>query len=60
MMKGTNNEYTIEYSVEAKSISVEEMEKCKRKGKTSGVMARRSKRLALRARKASEKKSKKN
>ena len=42
-----------------KSISVEDMEKCKRKGKTSGVMARRSKRLALKARKASEKKIKK-
>ena len=60
MMKGTDREYTIEYSVDAKSVSMEDMEKCKRKGKTSGVMARRSKRLALKARKASEKKSKKN
>ena len=60
MMKGTDREYAIEYTVDAKSMSVEDMEKCKKKGKTSGVMARRSKRLALRARKASEKKSKKN
>jgi hypothetical protein len=63
MMKGTNNQYTIEYSVDAKSVSMEEMEKCKRKGKTSGVMARRSKRLALKARKEGEnklRKSKKN
>ena len=51
MMKGTPGQYKIEYYISAASVDPKSLEKCaeEKKGKSSGVMARRSKRLAVRA-----------
>ena len=49
MMRGTPQQYKIEYEITAESLKGQNLEKCleEKKGKTSGVMARRSKRLAV-------------
>ena len=51
MMRGTPGQYKIEYYISAASVDPKSLEKCaeEKKGKSSGVMARRSKRLAVRA-----------
>jgi hypothetical protein len=51
MMKGTPGQYKIEYYISASSVEPKSLEKCaeEKKGKSSGVMARRSKRLAVKA-----------
>ena len=41
MMEGTNNEYVIEYTVEAKSLKSQDP--CRRKGQTRGRMSKRTK-----------------
>jgi hypothetical protein len=51
MMRGTPQQYKIEYEVTAESLRGQKLEKCadESRGKTRGVMARRSKRLAVKA-----------
>ena len=51
MMRGTPQQYKIEYEVTSESLRGQKLEKCadESKGKTRGVMSRRSKRLAVKA-----------